>query len=135
MGTTTGMICSAGGIKSTMIDSTVAGFATRGLMPFGSSCLVGYIMGFAMKKIIKWALIILGVLAGMIFLAIQWMWQNGYINGKIDWDKLGNNIASYGQRIASQFDFTNLHNVFHYLGIPVTSGFAVGMIAGFVRTK
>ena len=79
MGTTTGMICSAGGIKSTMIDSTVAGFATRGLMPFGSSCLVGYIMGFAMKKIIRWALIILGVLAGMIFLAIQWMSENGYL--------------------------------------------------------
>jgi uncharacterized membrane protein (Fun14 family) len=43
------------------------------IIPFGGSALVGYIIGFALKKIIKWLLIGLGVLAGIIFIVIQWM--------------------------------------------------------------
>jgi uncharacterized membrane protein (Fun14 family) len=107
---------------------------TTGLSPFAGSGLCGFIMGFALKKIIKWALIILGVLAGTIFLVIQWMSTNNYIQG-IKWDKLGNDISQVGQQFATQIDFTNLHGLFHYLGIPVTSGLAIGMIAGFIKAR
>jgi uncharacterized membrane protein (Fun14 family) len=69
--------------------ATIGGLASGGLIPFGGSALVDYIIGFALKKIIKWLLIGLAVLAGIILIAVQWMANNGYIQG-IRWDKLGN---------------------------------------------
>ena len=41
-----------------------------GIIPFAGSGL-GYAMGFALKKILKWMLIIVGFLAGMFFVGIQ----------------------------------------------------------------
>jgi len=76
----------------------------------------------------------LGVLAGIIFIVIQWMANNGYISG-VKFDKLGNDISSYGQHLATQIDFNNLHGLFHYLGVPTTSGLAIGALAGFLRTR
>ena len=68
-------------------NTAIVGLTTGGLVPFGGSALVGYIIGFTLKKIIKWLLIGLGVLAGIIFITIQWMANNGYIQG-VKWDKL-----------------------------------------------
>jgi uncharacterized membrane protein (Fun14 family) len=41
------------------------------IIPFAGSGLLGYAMGFALKKIFKWMLIILGFLAGMFFVGVQ----------------------------------------------------------------
>ena len=60
--------------------------AMSGLVPFAGSMLA--CIGFALKKVVKWLLIGLGILAGLIFLAVQWMANNGYIQG-VRWDKLG----------------------------------------------
>ena len=76
----------------------------------------------------------LGVLAGIILITIQWMANNGYIQG-VKWDKLGNDASSYVQHLATQFNFNNLSGIFHYLGVPMTSGLAVGTLAGFIRTR
>jgi uncharacterized membrane protein (Fun14 family) len=116
-----------------MIDAASTAL-TGGVLPFGGSALCGVVMGFALKKLIKYALIILGVLAGVVFLSIQWLSNNGYI-GKVQWDKLGNDIYTTGQHLATQLDLTNLQRVFHTLGIPLTSGLAVGMIICFMRAK
>jgi uncharacterized membrane protein (Fun14 family) len=97
---------------STLISS--AGFTSGGLATFGGSALCGFFMGYALRKIIKWLLIGLGVIAGIIFLTIQWMASNGYING-VEWDKLGNDIASYGQHSVTQLDLNNLHGIVHTL--------------------
>ena len=32
-------------------------------------------------------------------------------------------------------DITNVHSLYHTLGIPVTGGLGLGFVAGFVRTK
>jgi len=115
--------------------AAITGLTTGGLIPFGGSALVGYIIGFAIKKMTKWLLIGLGVLTGLIFLAVQWMANNGYIQG-VKWHKFGNNIAEYGQHLATQIDFNNLqHSVFGTLGIPISSGLGIGLLAGFVRTR
>jgi uncharacterized membrane protein (Fun14 family) len=37
------------------------------IIPFAGSGLLGYAMGFALKKILKWMLIIIGFVAGMFF--------------------------------------------------------------------
>jgi len=112
----------------------MAGLATGGLVPFGGSALIGYIIGFAFKKILKWLLIGLGVLAGIIFIVIQSMANNDYIHD-VNWEKMGNDISSYAQHLATQTDFSNLSNMFHYLGVPMISGLAVGTMVGFLRTR
>lgn len=118
---------------TTATTAAITGLATVGLVPFGGSALVGYIIGFTLKKIIKWILIGLGVLAGLIFLAIQWMANSGYIQG-VKWDKLGNDMMLYGQHLVTQVHLSN-PGMFHYLGVPMTSGLAVGTLAGFIRTR
>jgi uncharacterized membrane protein (Fun14 family) len=58
------------------------------IVPFAGSGLLGYAMGFALKKILKWMLIIVGFLAGMFFVGIQVLQKYGYVSA-INWDKLG----------------------------------------------
>ena len=50
-----------------MIDSSM----TNTLIPFAGSGFVGYAMGFALRKIMKWLMIIFGVLVGSFFLLIE----------------------------------------------------------------
>jgi uncharacterized membrane protein (Fun14 family) len=103
------------------------------IVPFAGSGLLGYAMGFALKKVLKWVLIIVGLLAGMFFVGVQLLQKYGYVS-MINWDKLGNDTSTQIQHWASNVDVTNLHGLFHTLGIPVSSGLGLGLIAGFVRT-
>jgi uncharacterized membrane protein (Fun14 family) len=50
------------------------------IIPFVGSGLVGYTIGFALKKILKWMLIIVGFLAGMFFVDIQQLQKYGYVH-------------------------------------------------------
>ncbi|MGB6527483.1 MAG: hypothetical protein WBF33_05190 [Candidatus Nitrosopolaris sp.] len=40
------------------------------IIPFAGSGLVGYALGFALRKVLKWLLIIIGFLAGIFFLGV-----------------------------------------------------------------
>jgi uncharacterized membrane protein (Fun14 family) len=104
------------------------------LLPFAGSGLVGYAIGFALKKILKWILIIVGFLAGMFFLSVQLLQKYGY-GSAVNWDKLGNDTSTQIQHWFTNADITNLHGLFHTLGIPVSSGLGLGLLAGFVRTR
>jgi uncharacterized membrane protein (Fun14 family) len=44
-------------------------------------------MGFALKKIVKWMLIIVGFLAGMFFVGVQLLQKYGYVS-TVNWDYL-----------------------------------------------
>jgi uncharacterized membrane protein (Fun14 family) len=55
------------------------------IIPFAGSSLVGYAIGFALKKILKWMLIIVGLLAGMFFLGVQLLQKYGYVS-TVNWD-------------------------------------------------
>jgi uncharacterized membrane protein (Fun14 family) len=103
------------------------------IIPFAGSGLLGYAMGFALKKILKWMLIIVGFLAGMFFVGVRLLQNDGY-GSAVNWDKLGNDTSTQVQHWASNVDVTNVHGLLHTLGIPVTGGLAVGFLAGFVRT-
>ena len=48
------------------------------IIPVAGSGLLGYAMGFALKKILKWMLIILGFLTGMFFVGVQLLQTYGY---------------------------------------------------------
>ena len=104
------------------------------IIPFAGSGLLGYAMGFALKKVLKWMLIIVGFLAGMLFVGVQLLQKYGYVS-TVDWDKLGNDTSTQIQHWAANVDITNVHRLFHTLGIPVSGGLALGFLAGFVRTR
>ena len=55
--------------------------------------LVGYAIGFALKKIVKWMLIIVGFVAGMFFIGVQLLQKYGYVS-TVNWDKLGNDTST-----------------------------------------
>jgi uncharacterized membrane protein (Fun14 family) len=100
------------------------------IIPFAGSGLVGYAIGFALKKILKLILIILGFLAGLFFVGVQLLQKYGYVSG-VNWDKLGNDTSTQIQHWGANADVTT----FHTFGIPVSSGLGVGLLAGFVRTR
>jgi uncharacterized membrane protein (Fun14 family) len=104
------------------------------IVPFAGSGLLGYAMGFALKKVLKWILIIIGFLAGMFFVGVQLLQRYGYVSS-VNWDKLGNDTSTQIQHWAANVDVTNVHSLFHTLGIPVTGGLGLGFLAGFVRTR
>ena len=104
------------------------------LIPFAGSGLVGYAMGFALRKILKWILIIVGFLAGMFFVGVQLLQKYGYVSA-VNWDKLGNDTSTQVQHLAANVDVTDVHSLFHTLGIPVTGGLGLGLLAGFLRTR
>ena len=103
------------------------------IIPFAGSGLLGYAMGFALKKVLKWMLIIIGFLAGMFFAGVQLLQKYGYVS-TVNWDKFGNDTSAQIQHWAANVDVTNAHSLFHTLGIPVSGGLALGFFAGFVRT-
>jgi uncharacterized membrane protein (Fun14 family) len=47
------------------------------IVPFAGSGLLGYAMGFALKKILRWVLIIVGFLAGMFFVGVELLQSMG----------------------------------------------------------
>jgi uncharacterized membrane protein (Fun14 family) len=104
------------------------------IIPFAGSGLVGYAIGFALKKILKLMLIIVGFLAGMFFVGVQLLQRYGYVSS-VNWDKVGNDTSTQIQHWAANADITNVHSLFHTLGIPVTGGLGLGFVAGFVRTR
>jgi uncharacterized membrane protein (Fun14 family) len=104
------------------------------IIPFAGSGLLGYAMGFALKKVLKWMLIVVGFLAGMFFVGVQLLQKYGYVS-TVNWDKLGNDASIQMQHWTTNLDITNLHGLFHTVGIPVSGGLGLGFLAGFVRTR
>jgi uncharacterized membrane protein (Fun14 family) len=104
------------------------------IIPFAGTGLLGYAMGFALKKILKWMLIVVGFLVGMFFVGVQLLQKYGCVN-KVNSDKLRNDTSTQIQHWATSADVTNLHGIFHTFGISVSGGLALGFLAGFVRTR
>jgi uncharacterized membrane protein (Fun14 family) len=104
------------------------------IIPFAGSGLLGYAMGFALKKILKWMLIIIGFIAGMFFVGVQLLQKYGYVS-TVNWDKLGNDTSTQIPHWAANIDVNNVHSLFHTLGIPVGGGLTLGFLAAFVRTR
>ncbi|MGB6530492.1 MAG: FUN14 domain-containing protein [Candidatus Nitrosopolaris sp.] len=57
------------------------------IIPFAGSGLIGYAIGFALKKILKWMLIIVGFLVGMFFVGVQLLQKYGHVSA-VNWDYL-----------------------------------------------
>ncbi|MGB6532988.1 MAG: hypothetical protein WBF33_33270 [Candidatus Nitrosopolaris sp.] len=57
------------------------------------------------------------------------------LKSPVYWDKLGNNISMQLQTWVTSVDITNLHGLYHTLGIPVSGGLGLGFLTGFVRSR
>jgi uncharacterized membrane protein (Fun14 family) len=104
------------------------------VIPFAGSGLAGYAMGFALKKVLKWILVIVGFIAGAFLVGVQLLQRYGYVSA-VDWNKLGNDTSTQIQHWATGVNLTNVHSIFHTLGIPVSGDLGLGFLAGFVRNR
>jgi uncharacterized membrane protein (Fun14 family) len=94
------------------------------IIPFAGSGL-GYAMGFALKKVLKWMVIMVGFLIGMLYVGVQLLQKYGYVT-TVNWDNLGNDTSTQIQHWAANVDMTNVHGVFHTFGIPISGGLGLG---------
>jgi hypothetical protein len=61
----------------------------------------------------------------MLFVGIQLLQKYGYVS-MVNWDKLGNDTSTQIHHIAANVDVTNMHSLFHTLGISVSGGLGLG---------
>jgi uncharacterized membrane protein (Fun14 family) len=54
--------------------------------------IAGFFMGMFLRRMLKFLVIIIGSFLGAVFLVIQWMQERQYLQGQIDWDRVGNDI-------------------------------------------
>jgi uncharacterized membrane protein (Fun14 family) len=109
----------------------VGGKKNAPLISFAGSGVAGFFIGMLLRRVLHILLIIVGSFLGALFLAIQYMANKGYLgNVQIDWTRIGNDTAVSLQNLVAQF--SNQH-IFGVLGIPATSGLAIGVIAGLAK--
>jgi uncharacterized membrane protein (Fun14 family) len=101
------------------------------LVSFAGSGVAGFFMGMFLRRVLKFLIIIIGSFLGAVFLVIQWMQSRQYIQGQVDWNKVGNDTMAWVQSISSQV-FSS--HIFGILGIPATSGLAIGIAAGLAKS-
>jgi uncharacterized membrane protein (Fun14 family) len=92
--------------------------------------VAGFAIGYALRKIIQLLLIALGAIL-LVFLYFQYQ---GYLS--VRWEKISAAIQGALHMDSTQITgngYGMINSVINSLGIPLTSGLAVGMIIGFMR--
>jgi uncharacterized membrane protein (Fun14 family) len=107
------------------------------VVPFAGSGLAGYATGYFLRKVVKWIMIICGTILGAFFFGLLVLQLYGFLApNSIKWDKLGNYIANTTKawtRVNASTGSSGIeivHSMVHNLGLPITSGLALGIIAG-----
>ena len=101
------------------------------IIPFAGSGVAGFFMGMFLRRVLKFLVIIIGSFLGVAFLVIQWMQARQYLQGQVDWTKVGNDTMSWFQSHSAQVSSSH---IFGTLGIPATSGLAIGLVAGLAKS-
>jgi uncharacterized membrane protein (Fun14 family) len=98
------------------------------LFSVGAGGVIGFLAGFAIKKIIK----ILAVIAGIFFAALIYFQSQNLIN--VNWDKIEAMTQSGITTLASTLtDTGQISTIAGNLGIPLTGGLAAGFAFGFLK--
>ena len=102
------------------------------LTSVGFSGLTGFLIGFAIKKVMK----ILAIGAGIFFAALMYLESQNIVN--INWDKLqiaSQNAVSTLTNAAGQFPLTSATaSSSSNFALPMTGTAAVGFTIGFLRS-
>jgi uncharacterized membrane protein (Fun14 family) len=98
------------------------------LFSVGSGGVMGFVIGFAIKKVMK----ILAVIAGAYFAALIYLQSQGIIN--VNWDKLQTVSQSLLTTLSNSLtDTSQISTIAGNLGIPLTGGLAAGLAAGLLK--
>jgi uncharacterized membrane protein (Fun14 family) len=98
------------------------------LFSIGSGGLIGFLVGFAIKRIFK----ILAVLVGLFLGALIYFQSQGLIS--INWEKLQEMTQSTVSMLAhSLTDTSQISVISGNLGIPLTGGLAAGFAFGIMK--
>lgn len=98
------------------------------LFSIGSGGVFGFLVGFAIKKVMK----ILAVVVGVFFGAMMYLQSQGIVN--VNWDKLQSVSLSTVTTIANSFtDTGQISSIAGDLGIPLTGGLAAGFAIGLLK--
>jgi uncharacterized membrane protein (Fun14 family) len=101
------------------------------LVSFAGSSVAGFFMGMFLRRVLKFLVIIVGSFFGAVFLVIQWMQSRQYIQGQIDWNRVGNDAMASFQSLSAHASGSHILSI---LGIPATSGLAIGLAAGLAKS-
>ena len=112
--------------RKKMIDNTIPPLIT-----FTGSGVAGFFMGMFLRRILKFFVIIIGSFLGAVFLVIQWMQARQYIQGQVDWNRVGSDAMTWFQSLSNQ---DSSSHIFGTLGIPASSGLAIGLVAGLAKS-
>jgi uncharacterized membrane protein (Fun14 family) len=98
------------------------------LFSVGSGGVIGFLIGFAIKKVMK----ILAVVVGIFFGAMMYLQSQGIIN--VDWDKLQQVSRSLLTNLGNSLtDTSQISTIAGNLGIPLTGGLAAGFAIGIMK--
>ncbi|MGA9151535.1 MAG: FUN14 domain-containing protein [Candidatus Nitrosopolaris sp.] len=101
------------------------------IIPFAGGGVAGFFMGMFLRRVLNFLVIIIGSFLGAVFLVIQWMQARQYVQGEVDWNRVGNDSIVWLQSLSAQV-FSS--HIFGTLGIPATSGLAIGLVAGLAKS-
>jgi uncharacterized membrane protein (Fun14 family) len=98
------------------------------LFSIGSGGVIGFLVGFAVKRVIK----ILAVIAGIFFGVLMYLQSQSLIS--VNWDKLQSISQSTLTTIANSLtDTGQISTIAGNLGIPLTGGLATGFAIGLMK--
>ncbi len=92
----------------------------------GFGGLIGFVVGFAIKKLIK----LLLVAAGLFFLGLQLLAYEGYIT--INWQKFEFSLSNLAHKLPD-FAVGNPISSFLIFGMPFGASFALGFFFGLKK--
>jgi uncharacterized membrane protein (Fun14 family) len=108
-------------MQQVMVNTLITGAGSFG---------VGYLVGWSFRKILKFILIGLGLIAGIIFVALALLQRQGYVS-EIKWDKMATDIYTSTNSTLTNIHMDTIQHTIGYLGIPLTGGLGLGLCAGF----
>jgi hypothetical protein len=85
-----------------MIENT-----TTPLLSFAGSGVAGSFVGMFLRRVLEFLVIIIGSFLGAVFFVIQWMQARQYIQGQVDWNRVGNDITAYKDYVIKSKDINN----------------------------
>lgn len=98
------------------------------LFTAGSGGIVGFLIGYAIKRVLK----ILAVIIGLFFGAIMYFQSQSIL--AINWDKLQSLLKTTLPVISNLVSDTGpVNNITGYIGIPLMGGLSVGLVLGFTK--
>jgi uncharacterized membrane protein (Fun14 family) len=98
------------------------------LFTAGSGGIAGFLVGFAIKKVMK----LVAIIAGVFFGALMYLQYQGIL--AINWDKLQSISESMLLMIGNLINNVEpVSNITASLGIPLTGGLSAGLVIGLSK--